>query len=68
MISISDAQLRALRLIRKEAGAGGWADINRLMWIVVRSLPADLVEREPNSFGGRARLTDRGERIAAIVK
>jgi hypothetical protein len=68
---IDDKQLAVLRLIAKRSrkSADGWADFTRIEWQAIQVLPADLVERRNRHLGGGlARLTDAGQRIAAVIK
>lgn len=63
MSKLDAGQKHLLRLLDKDAGAGGWAPVSSLVWPFVASLPDDLVEKRPSDGGGHARLTPSGNAI-----
>ena len=53
-----------LALIQRSPDQGdGWRSVSAACWPLVKDLPIELAECEPNDDGGRVRMTDSGRAV-----
>lgn len=63
-LKLDVGQMHFLRLAQRGADADGWAPVSPQVWTIIDTVPAELLEREPDpAGGGRCRLTDAGETL-----
>lgn len=56
-----------LRLIARDAGADGWVNTSPPVYVMLKSVPSELIELYQTPTGGRVRLTAEGRNVVKAM-